>query len=122
MHLFVAGIMVHPDEERLDVLMRKIPATALPQPGDSSVGMVAGAGLAWMQQYVVKRIIPLSAYSGACRRQGVEPYTYLVDVLQRLDDHPARDVAALTPRLWKERFAADPRRSAIDREVKNVDS
>ena len=45
MHAFVAGITVHPDEERLDVLMRKIPATALPQPGDSSVGMVAGAGL-----------------------------------------------------------------------------
>ena len=44
MHAFVAGITVHPDEERLDVLMRKIPAMALPQPGDSSVGMVAGAG------------------------------------------------------------------------------
>jgi hypothetical protein len=56
-----------------------------------------------------------------CRLQGVDPYTYLVDVLQRVDDHPAGDVAALTPRLWKERFPADPRRSVIDR-VTNADS
>jgi hypothetical protein len=42
-------------------------------------------------------------------------------VHQRVEDHPASDVAALTPRLWKERFAEDPRRSAIDREVKNAD-
>jgi len=55
-----------------------------------------------------------------CRLQGVDPYTYLVDVLQRVDCHPASDVVALTPRLWKERFAADPLRSAIDRPVKNA--
>jgi transposase len=55
-----------------------------------------------------------------CRLQGVDPYTYLVDVLQRVDRHPASDVAALTPRLWKERFAADPLQSAIDRPVKNA--
>jgi len=55
-----------------------------------------------------------------CRLQGVDPYTYLVDVLQRVERHPASDVAALTPRLWKERFAADPLRSAIDRPVKNA--
>ena len=57
-----------------------------------------------------------------CRLQGVDPYTYLVDVLQRVEDHPASDVAALTPRLWKERFADDPRRSDIDRSVKHADS
>lgn len=55
-----------------------------------------------------------------CRLQGVDPYTYLVDVLQRVESHPASDVAALTPRLWKDRFAADPLRSAIDRPVKNA--
>jgi len=47
-----------------------------------------------------------------CRLQGVDPYTYLVDVLQRVDRHPASDVAALTPRRWKERFADDPLCSA----------
>ena len=55
-----------------------------------------------------------------CRLQQVDPYTYLVDVLQRVEDHPASDVAALTPRLWKERFADDPRRSHIDRVVNNA--
>jgi hypothetical protein len=54
-----------------------------------------------------------------CRLQGIDPYTYLVDVLQRVEDHPASDVAALTPRLWKERFGADPRRSVIDLDVNN---
>ena len=55
-----------------------------------------------------------------CRLQGINPYTYLVDVLQRVEHHPASDVAALTPRLWKERFADDPMRSDIDRIVKNA--
>jgi transposase len=50
-----------------------------------------------------------------CRLQGVDPYTYLVDVLQRVECHPASDVAQLTPRLWKDHFAADPLRSIIDR-------
>ena len=51
-----------------------------------------------------------------CRVQGIDPYTYLVDVLQRIDTHPAKDVALLTPRLWKEHFAANPLRSDIDRD------
>ncbi len=40
---FLAGVTVHPDDERLEVQMRKIPATVLPKPGSSSVGLVAGA-------------------------------------------------------------------------------
>lgn len=55
-----------------------------------------------------------------CVLHGVDPYTYLVDVLQRVETHPASDVASLTPRLWKERFAADPLRSVIDRPVDYV--
>lgn len=55
-----------------------------------------------------------------CRLQGVDPYVYLVDVLQRVERHPARHVAMLTPRLWKEHFAAAPLRSPIDRAVKNA--
>ena len=48
-----------------------------------------------------------------CRLHGVDPYTYLVDVLQRVSEHPASRVADLTPRLWKAHFAADPMRSEI---------
>ena len=57
-----------------------------------------------------------------CRLQGVDPYTYLVDVLQRVADHPARDVAQLTPRRWKEHFATDPLGSDLDQPRKNADS
>jgi len=49
-----------------------------------------------------------------CQLQDIDPYTYLVDVLQRIDTHPAKDVALLTPRLWKETFAANPLRSPLD--------
>jgi len=43
-----------------------------------------------------------------CLLHDVDPYTYLVDVLQRVETHPAAKVDELTPRLWKENFAADP--------------
>jgi transposase len=49
-----------------------------------------------------------------CRLQGIDAYTYLVDVLQRIDSHPAQDVRELTPRLWKERFAGQSLRSDVD--------
>ncbi len=48
-----------------------------------------------------------------CRLHGIDPYTYLVDVLQRVGQHPASRVAELTPRLWKDRFAANPLRSDL---------
>lgn len=51
---------------------------------------------------------------GTCRLQGVDPYTYLVDVLQRIESHPASEVHLLTPRLWKEHFASSPLRSIVD--------
>jgi transposase len=51
----------------------------------------------------------------SCRLQGVDPYVYLVDVLQRVDTHPALEVQLLTPRLWKQHFAEHPLRSDLDR-------
>ncbi|MEW8057387.1 MAG: IS66 family transposase [Candidatus Thiodiazotropha sp.] len=50
-----------------------------------------------------------------CRLHDIDPYTYLVDVLQRVSLHPARDVEELTPRRWKEKFAANPLKSDLDR-------
>ena len=43
-----------------------------------------------------------------CRLHGVDTYTYLVDVLQRVGQHPANRVAELTPRQWKYNFADRP--------------
>jgi transposase len=48
-----------------------------------------------------------------CRLHGIDPYTYLVDVLQRVALHPASRVAELTPRLWKQHFAHSPLRSDL---------
>ena len=48
-----------------------------------------------------------------CRLHDVDPYIYLVDVLQRIGEHRAKDVAELTPRVWKSRFAQDPLPSAL---------
>jgi transposase len=48
-----------------------------------------------------------------CRLHQINPYDYLVDVLQRIARHPAARVAELTPRLWKQHFAADPLRSPL---------
>jgi hypothetical protein len=53
-----------------------------------------------------------------CRLHGIDPYTYLVDVLQRVGEHPASRVAELTPRLWKQHFAQAPLRS----DLHNVDA
>jgi len=49
-----------------------------------------------------------------CRLQGIDPYTYLVDVLQRISSHLQRLVEQLTPRLWKQHFAANPLHSDLD--------
>ncbi len=48
-----------------------------------------------------------------CRLQGVDPYTYLVDVLQRISEHPASQVTDLTPRVWKTKFSHDPMKSDL---------
>lgn len=50
-----------------------------------------------------------------CTLHGINPYTYLVDVLQRISQHSASRVIELTPRVWKDMFADNPLRSALDR-------
>jgi len=50
-----------------------------------------------------------------CKLHGVNFYDYLVDVLQRVSEHPASRVEELTPRLWKEKFATEPMRSDVAR-------
>ena len=54
-------------------------------------------------------------YSGAGLRGKPDrhAYDYLVDVLQRIDRHPAKDIELLIPRLWKQHFAANPLRSDL---------
>jgi len=62
-----------------------------------------------------RHVATLQSLLTTCRLHGINPYTYLVDVLQRIGEHPASDVVALTPRVWKERFAAAPLTSDLQR-------
>lgn len=48
-----------------------------------------------------------------CRLHEINPYDYLVDVLQRVGKHPASRVEELTPRLWKQHFAVVTLRSDL---------
>ena len=48
-----------------------------------------------------------------CKAHGINPFNYLVDVLQRIDQHPASRVHELTPREWQKRFADNPLRSPL---------
>ena len=48
-----------------------------------------------------------------CRLHDINPYDYFVDVLQRIDQHPAALVEQLTPRRWKELYASNPLRSDL---------
>lgn len=49
-----------------------------------------------------------------CSLHDVNPRTYLIDILQRMDLHPARTVYELTPRLWTNTINGQPLRSMID--------
>jgi len=48
-----------------------------------------------------------------CRLHEINPYTYLVDVLQRVALHPDSEIEQLTPRVWKSLFADKPLRSDL---------
>ena len=62
-----------------------------------------------------QRIGVIQSLLVTCKLQGIDPYTYLVDVLQRVGQHPAKGVIELTPRVWKTLFADRPLRSDLDR-------
>jgi transposase len=49
-----------------------------------------------------------------CRLHGINPYTYFVDVLQRISNTKAADVADLTPIRWKELFAQQTLKSDLE--------
>ena len=62
-----------------------------------------------------ERIGVIQSLLATCRLHGVDPYTYLVDVLQRVGEHPAARAVELTPRMRKTLFADDPLGSDLDR-------
>jgi len=87
------------------------PASRLPA---VVVGFPAGWLFCWTEAGA-EDIGVLQSLLHTCRLQGVDPYTYLIDVLQRVATHPAAHVDQLTPRLWKMHFAQDPMKSDLSR-------
>jgi transposase len=49
-----------------------------------------------------------------CRLHGINPYTYFVDVLQRVSSTKASAVADLTPIRWRELFAHQSLKSDLE--------
>jgi transposase len=47
-------------------------------------------------------------------QHGIYPYTYLLDVLQRVSEHSQSDIQQLTPKLWTKHFGDNPLRSDLE--------
>ncbi|WP_395340333.1 IS66 family transposase [Ningiella sp. W23] len=62
-----------------------------------------------------KQLGVLHTLTVTCKLHNINPYHYLVDVLQRVSQHPAKDVIDLTPRRWKVLFADKRLRSDIEK-------
>jgi transposase len=60
-----------------------------------------------------ERVGQIQSLLSTCVLHKIDAYTYLVDVLQRVAVHPYSQVAELTPREWKTRFAQEPMRSVL---------
>ena len=62
-----------------------------------------------------ERVGVIQVLLATCALQGDDPHTFLVDVLQRVGEHPASCAVELTPRVWQTLFADHPLRSDLDR-------
>jgi hypothetical protein len=62
-----------------------------------------------------QQVAVIQTLLATCRAHGIDAYTYLVDVLQRINTLPASEINDLTPRRWQRRFGADPLRSDLHR-------
>lgn len=68
-----------------------------------------------MTEAGAEQVSTIQTLLATCRAHDVDPYTYLVDVLQRINTHPNDRIEELTPRIWAQRFASDPLRSDLTR-------
>lgn len=60
-----------------------------------------------------QQVAVIQTLLASCRAHGIDAYTYLVDVLQRINSVSASEVDDLTPRRWQQRFGTDPLRSDL---------
>jgi transposase len=106
-----AGLRVFLDDPAVAIDTNHIERALRPIP------MGRGNWLFCWTEVGAKHVGIVQSLIATCRLQGIDPYTYLIDVLQRVGQHPAARVAELTPRLWKQHFAHSPLRSDLHRAV-----
>ena len=106
-----AGLRVFLDDPAVAIDTNHIERALRPIP------MGRGNWLFCWTEVGAKHVGIVQSLIATCRLQGIDPYTYLVDVLQRVGQHPAARVAQLTPRQWKQHFADNPLRSDLYRAV-----
>lgn len=66
-------------------------------------------------EFGAKQVAIIQTLLVTCRAHGIDPYTYLVDVLQRISVTPNSLIDELTPRIWATKFADKPMRSDLAR-------
>ena len=92
LRVFLEDPAVSPDTNHLERNIRQIPMGR------------RNWMFAWTEMGA-RRVGVIQSLLVTCQLQGVDPYPYLVDVLQRVGQHPAKRVNELTPRAWKTLFA-----------------
>ena len=88
LEVFLANPDMPPDTNHLERALRVVPM----------------GGKSWVfcwTEVGAEQVGQIQSLLTTCVLHGVDPYTYLVDVLQRIDTHPNSRLTELTPRLWK---------------------
>lgn len=70
-------------------------------------------GLFCTTEVGAQQVAVIQTLLASCRAHGIDGYTYLVDVLQRINVLPASEIDDLTPRRWIKRFGHSPLRSDL---------
>jgi transposase len=104
LRVFLEDPAVQPDTNHLERTLRPIP-------------MGRKAWLFCWTELGAEHVGIIQSLISTCKLHGINPYTYLTDVLLRISDHPASRVEELTPRVWKEKFADQPLRSDLYRDI-----
>jgi transposase len=100
LRLYLSDPELAPDTNHLERTLRVIP-------------MGRKAWLFNWTEVGAERVGVIQSLLTTCRLHGIDPHTYLIDVLQRVAEHPATRVEELTPRVWKSMFADNPLRSDV---------
>jgi len=101
------GLMVYLDDAEVDIDTNALERALRVIPMGRKNWLFCWTELGAKQVGIVQSLLV------TCKLHGIDPYDYLVDVLQRVGQHPASKVHELTPRMWKQLFAANPLRSPL---------